>query len=113
MVFCSYGTCSDGQLGAEGEILVPFTRETAGVVVGPHLGADDLCQSLASVYIVGMDDDPASCPLDVPQANLGAVRSSLCRLDLFADPGDETFLGLGLANVGLGGDIWMAADDQP
>ena len=93
--------------------MVPFASETAGVMVRPHLSPDDVRQPLASFHVVGVYDDSAIGPLDVPQANLVAVGSSLCRLDLTSDPGDEAFFGLGLANVGLGRDIWLATDDQP
>ena len=52
-----------------------------------------------------MDDYPAICPLDVPQAYLSSLSAALRRLDLRADPGDEALLRLGFADVGLSRDV--------
>ena len=68
------------------------------------MGPDDLCEDFATFHTVGVDDDAASKPLDVPQPDLVDFHAALGDLDLETDPGDEPLLRLTPADVAFSRD---------
>ena len=83
------------------------------MVVRLHLGPDDVGDDLSTLQAVGVDDDPPTHPLDVPQPDLIGRNASLGDLDLTPNPGNQPLLSFPLPDVGFSRDGLVAADNQP
>lgn len=101
------------KFSTEGHILVPFTCEAGRVMWRAHVGPDDLRDQFATIYAVGVDDNPVGRPLDVAQPDLTRAGTSLRRHHLVANPRDESRFRLRLTDLGFFWFVEMTADDQP